>query len=89
MTDREGLVDRLDVLGDVFAGGETPTADLDDTHREAIREALAYRYEQDGGLDGDLTDPAGRRAFLADAADHVDEPHSTVLRELLDAGGST
>lgn len=89
MTGREDLADRLDALGDVFAGGDTPTTDLDDTHREAIREALAYRYEQDGGLDGDLTDPADRREFLADAADHVDEPHSTVLGELLAAGGST
>lgn len=88
MTDRADLVDRLDDVDSILTESGRPIVDMDDTHRQAIRKALAYRYEQDGGLDGDLTDPADRREFLADAADHVDEPHSTVLGELLDAGGS-
>jgi len=75
------------VVDDRADGGESRTSDGDvtDAERDAIRAALAYRYANDdtvaGSPDGD---PAEVRAFLRDAADHVDEPHATTLRTLLE-----
>jgi hypothetical protein len=49
-------------------------------YREAVRAALAYRYDNHGAVDADPTDA---RALLAEAVEHVDPPHTTTLRDLL------
>jgi len=71
----------LESLTDDNGGDNTSPESLEDTHREAVREALAYRY-QGGELAGDpWGDRHERREFLETAAGHVDEPHSTVLED--------
>ena len=55
-------------------------------YREAVRAALAYRYDNHDAVDADPTDG---RALLAEAVEHVDDPHDTALRDLLGRGGST
>jgi hypothetical protein len=59
---------------------------LPEGHRDAVRSALAWRYDNYDAVDADPTDA---RALLAEAAGHVDEPHDTALRDLLGRGGST
>lgn len=58
------------------------SSDIDERHREAVRAALEHRYDPAtdvvGSLDGDAAD---RRAFLADAAEHVAPDHAVVIRE--------
>ena len=82
----DDLRGRLDELEDAVDADHGPAGDghLDDTHREAVRAAFAYHYRRDTDL---LGGPCGTsdeiRAFFADAADHVDDPHSTTLRQLV------
>ena len=88
MTDRDALRGRLDELEDVVtvatadAGDEIPTA-----VRDALREALDYRYTHPDAFPANIwADADARREFIETAADRIDEPHSSVLAEL--AGGT-
>ena len=69
---------------DLTNGGRGTVPEVTDVEREAIRAALAYRYDNPDAVDADPTDG---RAILAEAVDHVEEPHATTLREFLDGRG--
>lgn len=76
-------------VDDLDAGGyNRPTGgDIPKSHAEAVVAALAYRYDNYGTLDGDPDGhPEERRAFFLDAANHIEEPHASVLREWFSGG---
>ena len=73
---------------DDLAGGvdsRPSVGDVTDAERDAIRAALAYRYANYDTAGGSPeSDPGEVRAFLRDASEHVEEPHATTLRDLLE-----
>lgn len=82
MTDRDTLRERVDAVGDTL--DDNPTQTLTAQEREAVRAALAWRYDNYGAVDADA-EPVD---ILGDAAEHVADPHATTLRDML-AGGDT
>lgn len=82
MTDRDTLRERLDAVADTL--DDNPTQTLTAQEREAVRAALAWRYDNNGTVDADA-EPV---EILSDAAKHVADPHATALRDIL-AGGDT
>jgi len=78
MTDREDLADRLDAVEEKI--GDNPAQLSTDREREAVRAALAWRYDNYDAVAPDAP-------ILAGAVEHVEEPHATALREML-AGGT-
>lgn len=88
MTARDDLVERLDELEDaVTPATDTDDAEIPDAVRDALREALDYRYSHPDAFPTNIWDDTdAQREFIETAADHIDEPHSSVLVEL--AGGT-
>jgi hypothetical protein len=80
------------ILDDLEEGRTSSEGDpaLTTAHRAAVQAALEYYYGNYDTAAGDLNgDPSERRAVFREAADHVEEPHATTLRELTDGRGST
>lgn len=75
-----------DLAGGRSTGGGRDGGALPEKHREAVRSALAWRYDNYDAADAD---PADARALLAEAVEHVDDPHAAAIRDLLGRGGST
>jgi hypothetical protein len=77
MTDREELAERLDAVEETLA--DTSAQPSTEREREAIRAALAWRYDNYDAIDPDAP-------ILAGAVEHVADPHATTLREMLARG---
>ena len=77
MTDRDDLAERLDAVEEKIGGN--PAQLSPDREREAVRAALAWRYDNYDAVDPDAP-------ILAGAVEHVADPHATTLREMLARG---
>ena len=78
MTDRDTLRERLGAVEEHLPDRRAGT--LLESHKEAVRAALGWRYDTNTDSEAPVNDMP---AVLAEAAEHVDEPHATTLREIL------
>ena len=78
MTDRDTLRERLGAVEEQLPDRRAGTAP--ESHKEAVRAALGWRYDTNTDPETPVNDMP---AVLAEAAEHVDEPHATTLREIL------
>jgi len=80
--DRDALRDKLDVVEEQLPDKRAGT--VPESHREAVRAALGWRYDNYDAADADS---GNTEAVFSEAAEHVEEPHATTLREMLGRGG--
>lgn len=80
--DRDALRDRLDAVEEQLP--DKQAGKVPESHREAVRAALGWRYDN---YDAAGADFGNTEAVFSEAAEHVEEPHATTLREMLGRGG--
>ena len=82
MTDRDTLRERLDAVEGQLPDRRARTAS--ESHKEAVRAALGWRYDNYDAADADS---GNTEAVFSEAAENVEEPHATTLREMLGREG--